>query len=218
MSGKVKLYDLRERNYPHKRGDRFRSLQVFECWVCGALSNEVVMGGWPGYGVRVICPSACECWHHELENRVKSLNELFDKNIAELRIPFLREIKDDYIFNEENAAEVYMPKDGTGDIRTKIPNRCNVCGALTNKAVIKIKLGKEVMSPLCPQFDKAWHCRIAKEFHALAGKLEEMIDDARKSVRKKIKNDLMGSPGFSLKRTMTNVCGWKRGKICPHYK
>ena len=46
MSETVKLYDLRERNYPDKRGDVFRSLQVFECRVCGALTNRVVMGGY----------------------------------------------------------------------------------------------------------------------------------------------------------------------------
>ncbi len=64
------LYDLRERTYPHQRGDIFRSLQVFECWVCGACTNRIVMGGYPGYGVRAVCPHAAECWHHEIEEKV----------------------------------------------------------------------------------------------------------------------------------------------------
>ncbi|OGL73029.1 hypothetical protein A3E39_00750 [Candidatus Uhrbacteria bacterium RIFCSPHIGHO2_12_FULL_60_25] len=69
----VRLYDLRKDNFPDKRGDDFRSLQVFTCWVCGAVTNRVVMGGYPGYGVRVICPNSSECWHHELEQKVSWL-------------------------------------------------------------------------------------------------------------------------------------------------
>src|SRR3989338_5823319 len=39
----VRLYDLRKDNFPDKRGDDFRSLQVFTCWVCGVVTNRVVM-------------------------------------------------------------------------------------------------------------------------------------------------------------------------------
>lgn len=67
----TKLYDLDVRGYPDKRGDVFRSLQVFECWVCGARTNRVVMGGWPGYGVRAVCPHAAECWHHDIEDKMR---------------------------------------------------------------------------------------------------------------------------------------------------
>ena len=75
MSKAVRLFDLDKRDYPSERGDTFRSLQVSECWVCGALSNRVVMGGYPGYGVRVVCPNSFECWHHELENKLKWLDK-----------------------------------------------------------------------------------------------------------------------------------------------
>ncbi len=67
------LYDLDRRDYPSERGDVFRTLQVFRCSVCQALSNRVVMGGYPGYGVRTICPNAHACWHHLLEQRVSRL-------------------------------------------------------------------------------------------------------------------------------------------------
>ena len=71
----VPLYDLREHRYPDKRGDAFRSLQVARCWVCGAFSNRVVMGGYPGYGVRMVCPNSAECWHHELEIKIRWLQD-----------------------------------------------------------------------------------------------------------------------------------------------
>jgi len=69
----VILYDLRVGNYPNRRGDEFRSLQVHECRVCGAVTNRVVMGGAPGYGVRTICPQSHHHWHHELEAKVRAL-------------------------------------------------------------------------------------------------------------------------------------------------
>lgn len=74
MPETVRLYDVTTRDYPNQRGDIFRSLQIFKCWVCGVLSNRVIVG-WhsPGYGVRVVCPNSSECWHHELEKRVELL-------------------------------------------------------------------------------------------------------------------------------------------------
>ena len=68
MREEIRLYDLRQNNYPDKRGDSFRSLQIFECSVCGAITNEVHMGGWPGYGVRYTCPNSAEKWHHNLQD------------------------------------------------------------------------------------------------------------------------------------------------------
>ena len=68
---KIKLYDIRERDYPGGRGTTFRTLQVAECWVCKTKSNHAVIGGWPGCGLRFCCPNSGECWHHELERKVK---------------------------------------------------------------------------------------------------------------------------------------------------
>lgn len=72
---KVRLYNLEKSNYPDRRGDFFRSLQVFECPICGAITNEVIMGGCFGYGPRTCCPMSGEYWHHELENKLRLLSQ-----------------------------------------------------------------------------------------------------------------------------------------------
>lgn len=75
-SHEAKLYDLTTGNFPRERGATFRSLQVAQCWVCGALSNRVIMGGaWPMCGVRFVCPYSGMCWHHELEAKLRWLNK-----------------------------------------------------------------------------------------------------------------------------------------------
>ncbi|MEK7087316.1 MAG: hypothetical protein AAB958_01275, partial [Patescibacteria group bacterium] len=51
----------------------FRSLQVFECTVCGALTNLVIMGGGPGLGIRILCPHSSNCWHHDLAIKIREL-------------------------------------------------------------------------------------------------------------------------------------------------
>jgi len=71
MIERIKLYDMRLRNYPCERGDTFRSLQVFKCPICGSISNKVIMGGSPGYGIRTCCPNGAECWHHVLEYKLR---------------------------------------------------------------------------------------------------------------------------------------------------
>lgn len=97
------LYDIRRKDYPDERGDVFRSLQVFECWVCEALSNRVIMGGYPGYGVRAVCPNSSECWHHELEERMawlakphpQSCKDALQKEIDEIKKQYQGKIKND---------------------------------------------------------------------------------------------------------------------------
>ena len=80
MPETVKLYDLTKSDYPNQRGDSFRSIQVFVCWVCDALSNKVIMGGHPGYGVRAKCPNSAQCWHHEFEEKMLLLREPHPKS------------------------------------------------------------------------------------------------------------------------------------------
>lgn len=70
MTEQVRLYDIRDKDYPNNRGDTFLSLQVFECWVCGSTTNQVIMGGYPGYGIRAICPNSREGWHHDIEDKI----------------------------------------------------------------------------------------------------------------------------------------------------
>ena len=111
MAKTVKLYDLREKNYPNKRGDTFRSLQVFECPVCKALSNKVIIGGSHGYGVRVICPHSSKCWHHELQEKKewldkphpRSYKDELRKEIAEMKTNVPDDIKNDVKGNPEIA-------------------------------------------------------------------------------------------------------------------
>lgn len=99
----IKLFDLKKDNYPDQRGNTFRSKQIAECWICSALTNRVVMGGWPGYGVRMICPNSAEEWHHELEDKVTWLNhphpEEYKNNlkgeIAEMKARFKHLVKND---------------------------------------------------------------------------------------------------------------------------
>lgn len=74
MSYSLHLYDIRDRNYPNQRGDIFRSLQVFKCPLCDAVTNRVIMQGAHGYGVRAVCPNAGEGWHHLLEDKLKLQN------------------------------------------------------------------------------------------------------------------------------------------------
>ena len=113
QGNKVRIYDLEERNYPNQRGDSFRSLQVFECWVCGALTNWVIMGGSPGYGVRTVCQQSSLEWHHELEDKIsllqkphpKSYKQELEKEISQLREKHEKEIKNnlvgDYDLNQK---------------------------------------------------------------------------------------------------------------------
>ena len=103
MTSKLTLYDLREQRYPNKRGDTFRSLQVFECWVCGALTNLVIMGGSVGYGVRAVCPNSAECWHHVIEDKLRlsdkphptSYKRELETEIEQLRAARRAKIKND---------------------------------------------------------------------------------------------------------------------------
>lgn len=70
----VKLFDLWEGKYPRNRGDRFRTNQVFRCRTCRTLFNEGFNGGYPGYGLRAICPYHKCHWHQLIEGKL----ELFD--------------------------------------------------------------------------------------------------------------------------------------------
>lgn len=98
-----RLYDLRLGDYPKERGSEFRSVQVFVCWVCGALSNRVVAGGSPGLGVHVICPNGRECWHHDFEDKHAQLRrylaashkEKLGREIQSLRNLYAAEIQHD---------------------------------------------------------------------------------------------------------------------------
>lgn len=109
MAEKTQLYDIREHNYPNQRGDHFRSLQVFECDICGAITNVVMLGGWPSLGLRTACPHSGKCWHHELQITIEDLEngpyrgyeEDFKLILQKLRDQLRDEIKNDLIGNPD---------------------------------------------------------------------------------------------------------------------
>lgn len=71
----IKLHDLRTPDCPSTHGSVFRSMQVFQCPICHARTNRVVIAriALRRDGHQVICPNAKACWHHELERRYRAL-------------------------------------------------------------------------------------------------------------------------------------------------
>jgi len=96
------LYDL-NKSYPSKRGDVFHSLQIFVCRVCDSMTNRVIIGGYPGYGVRVKCPNSEKEWHNELKKKIawldkphpKKYREELGAEICELRARYKNDIEND---------------------------------------------------------------------------------------------------------------------------
>lgn len=70
------LYDIvYDGIYPHYRGATFRTMQVRECRVCGCRFNICHMGGYPGYGLRVLCPHRNNEWHGRIVAKINWLKE-----------------------------------------------------------------------------------------------------------------------------------------------
>ncbi|MEK7147105.1 MAG: hypothetical protein AAB772_02515 [Patescibacteria group bacterium] len=71
--GKIKLYDVENYDYPNSSQayeNGFRSVQVFKCRICGALTNLVVRRNDSSLGVRPICPNHMEKWHFDLKEKL----------------------------------------------------------------------------------------------------------------------------------------------------
>lgn len=61
-----------------------RSKTVYECWVCGALTNKLTFGrGMFGAGRKSICPQSTLGWHHKLEKKVELLFQPHPKSYME---------------------------------------------------------------------------------------------------------------------------------------
>lgn len=122
---KIKIYDIRNRDYPGGRGTTFRTLQVAECWVCKVKTNHAELNGYPGYGLRFCCPYSGECWHHELEQKVSLARQLhpksyqveIDTEIEGLRKKYQSIIKDD-IEGEVDFEQIR----GMTNVRGRKPN------------------------------------------------------------------------------------------------
>lgn len=75
----MKLYDMetqewREGNF--QRGDSFRSKQVYVCGICRTKTNALFCGGYPGWGVRKVCPGDSFTEHDEIESALKELENV----------------------------------------------------------------------------------------------------------------------------------------------
>jgi hypothetical protein len=78
MADSIKLYDLRDCDFPVDR--EFRTLQVFKCHVCGALSNLAWWSSSRWGGARNECPNDEQDWHRELDSKRDLLTEPHPKS------------------------------------------------------------------------------------------------------------------------------------------
>lgn len=128
MTQETKLYDIRKKDYPNNQGDTFRSLQIFECCICGALSNRVIMGGSNGYGVRVVCPNSSECWHHELEEKMEWLAKPHPqsyKRELQKEVDKMKRKNEKYIRNDvEGNPNMSFKRQMTNTFSRKIDSSC----------------------------------------------------------------------------------------------
>ena len=105
MEAPENLYDLRKKNHPLYQ--EFRTLQVFECWVCGALTNKMYAGACVpiGYYEYTVCPHGGKGWHHELEKKLhwldkphpKDYQETLGRDIDEARKQCAKKVKNDLV-------------------------------------------------------------------------------------------------------------------------
>lgn len=71
----MKLWDVENYEYPNIKTleESFRTVQVFQCGICGALTNLVVRRNDPGLGVQPICPNRL-LFQHDLAKSKTDLN------------------------------------------------------------------------------------------------------------------------------------------------
>lgn len=70
----VRLYDMEDPDFPTDTIGDLRTMQIFKCPVCRALTNKRTLGCNRVYG-RTYCPHSSECWHHVLENMIDVANK-----------------------------------------------------------------------------------------------------------------------------------------------
>jgi hypothetical protein len=64
-NGVVTLFDLAKGDFPISQS--FRTVQVFECGICGSLSNRAFWANCFMGGARNFCPNNEEKWHYRLQ-------------------------------------------------------------------------------------------------------------------------------------------------------
>lgn len=65
----MKTYSVEKNEWREKftRGDSFRSSEIYQCKICHTKTNRIVLGGYPGWGVRILCPGDKYEEHLDLE-------------------------------------------------------------------------------------------------------------------------------------------------------
>lgn len=111
-----RLFDMRKNDWPRDEFAIWRTVQVYRCGICGALTNECF-----GRGcllstslVHTICPNAMECWHHELEIKLEWLNhphprayrETLEEEIRELRAGVKRSVRNNVVGDADTSLVV----------------------------------------------------------------------------------------------------------------
>ena len=75
----MKLYDMDAQEWREggfQRGDSFRSRQVYVCQMCRTKTNEILLGGYPGWGARIVCPGDSFTEHDEIEKTLRRQEEV----------------------------------------------------------------------------------------------------------------------------------------------
>ncbi|MBI2591486.1 MAG: hypothetical protein HYW34_02325 [Candidatus Brennerbacteria bacterium] len=113
---KVKLYNVENYEYPRseKVDSRFRTVQVFECRICGSLTNlvERINDSW--LGVKQICPNNGAKWHSDLKEKRQWLDSYphpatYKSEMRKEIIEMIGEIPDE-IITEDIAGNPDMKK------------------------------------------------------------------------------------------------------------
>ncbi len=75
------LYNIKKQDWAGKlnRGDSFRSTAIYQCEICLTTTNNWIMGGYPGWGPRLLCPADIYEEHQPIEERLKEKIELEEK-------------------------------------------------------------------------------------------------------------------------------------------
>ena len=105
MKKDVVLHDLRENRHFVGKEDEIRTLQVYECKICGAHTNRAISIHGPYYQryARSVCPNAAEDWHHALRRKLALRNpnhpagylRELDEEIASMRAAAAAHVKND---------------------------------------------------------------------------------------------------------------------------
>lgn len=59
-----------------KKGESFRSKEIYKCKICKTKTNKVLMTGCYGYGPKIICPAIKHKNHVILENAYKRIQKI----------------------------------------------------------------------------------------------------------------------------------------------